>query len=172
MHILIDIQKHDIAHGDIKLDNIMKCENKYELIDWEYNRPLEYIFLKKHRYLGLSPIYFKILYGNVWYPAFKLTWMKFFKETGGYDSYTHSTYMENIVTYYSQLMNNATDQEVFEMTKYSLDLCAFGMILYGIMLRNPKIKKSHQTFIMNVFKMDNAEIALKIFRSNKTKKHK
>jgi serine/threonine protein kinase len=172
LHILIDIQKIDIAHGDIKLDNIMKCDNKYELIDWEYNRPLEYIFLTKHRYLGLSPIYFKIVYGSSWYPAFKLSWMKFFKETGGYDTHIHSTYMNNITTYYKQLMDNATTEEVFEMTKYSLDLCAFGMILYGIMLRNPKIKKSHHVFIMNVFKMDNAEMALRLFRSNKTKKHK
>jgi len=172
LQILMDIQKYDVAHGDIKLDNIMKCNNNYELIDWEYNRPLEYMFLKKHRYLGLSPIYFKILYGNAWYPAFKLSWGNFFKETGGYDTYMHSTYMDNIVTYYKQLMDNATDEEVFEMTKYSLDLCAFGMVLYGIMLRNSKIKKSHHKFIMNLFKMDNAEMALKIFRSNKTKKHK
>jgi len=172
LYILVDIQKYDVAHGDIQLDNIMKCDTKYELIDWEYNRPLEYMFLKKHRYLGLSPIYFKILYENAWYPAFKLTWINFFKGTGGYDTYTHSFYMDNIVTYYKQLMDNATTEEVFEMTKYSLDLCAFGMILYGIMLRNPKIKKSHHKFIMNVFKMDNADSAFKLFRSNKTRKYK
>jgi len=170
--ILMDIQKHDVAHGDIQLDTIIKCESKYELIDWEYNRPLEYMFLKKHRFLGLSPIYFKISYGNAWYPEFKLTWMKFFKETGGYDTYTHSVYMDNIIAYYKQLMDHATTEEVFEMTKYSLDLCAFGMILYGIMLRNIKIKKSHYKFIMNVFKMDNAESAFKLFRSNKTRKYK
>ena len=172
LYILLDIQKHDVAHGDIKLDNIMKYESKYELIDWEYNQPLEYMFLKKNRYLGLSPIYFKIVYGNAWYPEFKLKWMSFFKETGGYDTYTHSVYMDNIVAYYKQLMDHATTEEVFEMTKYSLDLCAFGMILYGIMIRNPKIKKSHHRFIMNVFKMDNAESAFKLFRSNKTRKYK
>jgi hypothetical protein len=172
LHILIDIQKRDVAHGDIQLDTIMKYDNKYELIDWEYNRPLEYMFLKKNRYLGLSPIYFKIVYGNAWYSAFKLTWINFFKETGGYDTYTHSAYMNNIVAYYKQLMDHATTEEVFEMTKYSLDLCAFGMILYGIMLRNIKIKHSHHKFIMNVFKMDNAESAFKLFRSNKTRKYK
>ena len=89
---LIDIQKLDIAHGDIKLDNIMKCGSKYELIDWENNRLLEYSFIKKNKYLGLSPIYFKIIAGSAWYPAFKVALLKYFKETGGYDSYTHSQY--------------------------------------------------------------------------------
>jgi len=44
LKILMDIQKHGIAHGDIKLDNIMKCGTRYELIDWEYCRKLEYSF--------------------------------------------------------------------------------------------------------------------------------
>ena len=47
---LVEIQKLNLAHGDIKLDNIMKCSGKYELIDWENSRPLSYSFLKHNRY--------------------------------------------------------------------------------------------------------------------------
>lgn len=171
LRILIDIQKIDVAHGDIKLDNIMKCGNKYELIDWENNRLLEYSFLTKHQYLGLSPMYFKIMYGSAWYPAFKVALVQYFKETGGYDTYGSSKYAENIITYYKQWFDKYKIEEIFEQLKYSLDLCAFGMILYGIMQRNPNIKKSHHKFIMNLYRVKDASSALKLFRNNKTKKH-
>jgi serine/threonine protein kinase len=168
---LIDIQKLDVAHGDIKLDNIMKCGNKFELIDWENNRLLEYSFLTKHHYLGLSPMYFKIVYGSAWYPAFKVALLRYFKETGGYDSYASSLYATDIVVYYNQWFDKYTMEEIFNQVKYSLDLCAFGMILYGIMQRNPNIKKSHHKFIMNLYRIKDAQSALKLFRNNKTKKH-
>ena len=167
---LIDIQKLDVAHGDIKLDNIMKCGSKFELIDWENNRLLEYSFLKKNKYIGLSPLYFKINYGSAWYPAFKVALIKYFQETGGYDTYTHSQYATMMVEEYTKWFDKYSDEEIVEQIKYSLDLCAFGMVLYGIMRRNPNIKKSHHTFIMNLYKMKDASTALKLFRNHKTRK--
>ncbi len=167
---LIDIQKLDVAHGDIKLDNIMKCGSKFELIDWENNRLLEYSFIKKNKYLGLSPLYFRINFGPAWYPAFKVALIKYFQETGGYDSYTHSRYATTMVEEYTKWFDKYSDKEILEQVKYSLDLCAFGMILYGIMLRNSNIKKSHHPFIMNLYKMKDAVTALKLFRNHKTRK--
>ena len=160
LKILIDIQKLGLAHGDIKLDNIMKCGNRYELIDWEYCRKLEYSFLKHHRYLGLSPFYFKLLYGNGWYPAFKVALLKYYSETGGYDTRITSQYADQMIDYYTSLFQHPMEK-TFDKVKYSLDLCAFGMILYGIMRRNPLIHKHH--FIMNLYKMKNAKMALNAF---------
>ena len=160
---LVDIQKLDVAHGDIKLDNIMKCRN-YELIDWENNRLLEYKFLIKNRYFGLSPFYFKLLYGTAWYPAFKVALLKYYKETGGYDTAVSSEYANNIIEHYKQWFDKYTVEETFEQVKYSLDLCPLGMILYGILQRNKNIKKIHTSFIMNLYKMKNAAVALKEFR--------
>ena len=169
LKILIDIQKEDVAHGDIKLDNIMKCNNTYELIDWEYNRLLNYSFLTKNKYLGLSPMYFKIIYGNLWYPAFKVALIRYYKETGGYDD-KGSEYATNIVDYYKEWFDKYPIEETFENVKYSLDLCAFGMVLYGILLRNKNIKSSHKTFILNLYKTKNAEAALKLFRQKQKPK--
>jgi serine/threonine protein kinase len=161
---LVDIQNLDVAHGDIKLDNIMKCRDKYELIDWENNRLLEYKILIKNRYFGLSPIYFKILYGTAWYPAFKVALLKYYKETGGYDTEVSSEYANNIIEHYKQWFDKYTLEETFESVKYSLDLCPLGMILYGILQRNENIKNIHKEFIMNLYKMKNASVALKEFR--------
>ena len=168
LKLLIDIQKHGLAHGDIKLDNIMKCGTHYELIDWENSRKLDYSLLTEHRYLGLSPFYFKILYGVGWYAAFKVALLKYYSETGGYDTRITSQYADHMIDYYTSLFKEPM-KKTFDTVKYSLDLCAFGMILYGIMRRNPLIHKKHHFFIMNVYKMKNAKIALNAFTA-KTRK--
>jgi hypothetical protein len=71
---------------------------------------------------------------------------------------------------YTKWFDKYSTEEVLEQVKYSLDLAAFGMILYGIMLRNPNIKKLHHKFIMNLYKMKDAATALKLFRNHKTRK--
>jgi len=169
---LVEIQKLNLAHGDIKLDNIMKCGNKYELIDWENSRKLDYPYLVKHRYLGLSPLYFKILYGPAWYASFNIALLKYYRETGGYDTYISSNYANNIIQYYDTLFQHS-NEEVFQQVKYELDLTAFGMILYGMSLRNQALSKYHD-FIMNLYKMKNASSALKTFISisSRTRKYR
>lgn len=169
LKVLAEIQSHGIAHGDIKLDNIMTCGSNYELIDWENCRKLDYTFLTQHRYLGLSPFYFKLLYGSGWYPAFRVALLNYYRVTGGYDTRLTSVYSNNMINYYEDLFKEHTMEETFNIVKNSLDLCAFGMILYGIMLRNPFIKKNHHSFIMNLYKMKNARVALKSFKT-KTRK--
>lgn len=168
LKVLIDIQKYEMAHGDIKLDNIMKCGNKYELIDWENCRKLDYSFLTQHRYLGSSPFYYKLLYGPGWYPAFKVALLNYYRETGGYDTPLTSAYADSMIEYYE--LFKGTMEETFDKVKYSLDLCSLGFILYGIMLRNPTIKK-HYGFIMSIYKLKNAKVALELFKSKKTRKN-
>ena len=73
-----------------------------------------------------------------------------------------------MIDYYTSLFKEPM-KKTFDTVKYSLDLCAFGMILYGIMRRNPLIHKKHHFFIMNVYKMKNAKIALNAFTA-KTRK--
>lgn len=159
---LVKIQKKKIAHGDIKLDNIMKCK-KYQLIDWENSRPLDYDVLLKQRYLGLSPMYFQLLYGAAWYPTFSVALLKYYRETGRYDS----KYATQLISHFSSLFQKYTPKTVFEKTKYTLDVGAFGFILYGAM-NNPVIQR-YQSFIMNMYKMS-AKEALDTFQKNKTRK--
>jgi hypothetical protein len=110
------------------------------------------------------------LYGSGWYPAFKVALLKYYKETGGYDTMVTSIYANNMIEYYTELFKG-TLEETFDLVKHSLDLCAFGMILYGIMIRNPNIKKEHYGFIMNLYKLKNAKVALKLFKQKrKTRK--
>ena len=168
---LVEIQKLNVAHGDIRLNNIMKCGTKYELIDWETNRLLDYAYLSQHRDFGLSPLYYKIIFGEAWYAAFKVALPVYYSVTGGYDesSTLTSAYADNINAYYSDLFAKMSVEDTLQRVKYSLDLCAVGMILYGILMRNKNIQREkHRPFIMNLFKMKDAAAALRAFRSLKT----
>jgi len=155
---LVELQKRNIAHGDIKLDNIMKCK-KYQLIDWENSRRLDYDELISKRYLGLSPMYFQLLYGYAWYPAFSIALIKYTKETGSIDG-------NRVIAYFSELFQKYTPREVFEKTKYTLDVATFGFILDGTK-RNPSVPKRYHAFINTMYKM-NAKEALATFKKNKT----
>jgi serine/threonine protein kinase len=161
---LTELKKMKIAHGDIKLDNIMKCGKSYELIDWENSRELNYEFLKNRRFLGLSPMYFKILYGSAWYPAFSIALLKYYQEVGGYSEYAYQ-----MIVYFSDLFKVSSTEEVFEKVKYQLDVATFGMLLHGIIMRNPNLEK-YKTRVMQLYKLD-ASSALKLFKS-KTRKQK
>ena len=158
---LVQLQKRNIAHGDIKLDNIMKCK-KYQLIDWENSRRLDYEELKQKRYLGLSPMYFQILYGSAWYPVFSIALLKYNRETGSSD------YGNLVISYFSELFQKHTPKEVFEKTKYTLDVSAFGFFLDGSK-RNPSVPKRYHAFINHMYKMSASE-ALSTFRKNQTRR--
>jgi len=161
---LVKIQKKNIAHGDIKLDNIMKCRH-YQLIDWENSRTLDYDVIHKHRYLGLSPMYFQMLYGPAWYPAFSVALLKYHMETGVHDY----EYANAMIAYFASLFQKYSQKDVFEKTKYTLDVGTFGFILYGAMKRNPALSR-YRSFIMKLFTM-NAKEALHAFQKKKTRKN-
>lgn len=161
---LVKIQKRNLAHGDIKLDNIMKCKH-YQLIDWENSRTLDYDVIRQHRYLGLSPMYFQMLYGPAWYPAFSVALLKYHHETGVHDY----EYANAMIAHFTYLFQKKSPKEVFEKTKYTLDVGTFGFILYGAMKRNPALSR-YRSFIMKLFTM-NAKEALHAFQKKKTRKN-
>jgi serine/threonine protein kinase len=162
---LNELKKINIAHGDIKLDNIMKCGKSYELIDWENSRELDYAFLKQRRFLGLSPMYFKILYGNAWYPSFSVALLKYYREVGG-----HSEYANQMISHFSELFKMHSTEDVFELVKYQLDVATFGMLLHGIIEKNPKLEK-YKERVMQFYHLD-APSALRLFKSKTRKQFK
>jgi len=142
----------------------MKCKH-YQLIDWENSRTLDYEAIRKHRYLGLSPMYFQMLYGPAWYPAFSFALLKYHQETGVHDY----GYANAMIAYFASLFQTYSPKDVFEKTKYTLDVGTFGFILYGAMKRNPALLR-YRSFIMKLFTM-NAKEALHAFQKKKTRKN-
>lgn len=171
LHELSQIQRFNLAHADIKLDNIMKCGNTYELIDWEHSRSLNYKDTPNYLGNSISPMYFKLKYGMAWRPAFEIALLKYYQDTGGYDyNYFSSRYAKELIDHYNILFDEP-DEVVFEKVKYELDLTAFGMVLYGILQRNPHLSK-YTDFVMNIYKMKNAATALRNFTKLDSKTRK
>lgn len=167
---LINIQKINIAHGDIKLDNIMKCNNEYKLIDWGYMRVLDYDILQtsKKPMLGSSSIYFKVyadghngkVNGINWKHAYKISTQFKFNEISIYNYFTNKTakYINHTNDYYNSLYNKYDSKEIFNEYKYGLDLHAFGWILYDILIHSGKnYKDKYMNFVLNLFLMNAKE---------------
>ena len=53
---IIILQKHNLQHDDIKIDNIVKCSNKYKLIDWGKVRSVKDLSISTIYGLYHSPI--------------------------------------------------------------------------------------------------------------------
>lgn len=172
---IIKIQKLNIAHGDIKLDNIMKCNHQYKLIDWGYMRDLDYDKLRNSDkpILGSCSLYFKIygenhkgyVNGVPWKTAYKiLSKMKLSEMSVSSYLYNKSTkYLNHSNDYYKEQYTLYDNQELFDHLKYGLDLHAFGWILYDILIKN-EYKEKYMNLILNLYKFHPKD-ALKIFKT-------
>jgi serine/threonine protein kinase len=163
LYQLIQIQKLNIAHGDIKLDNIMKCNGQYKLIDWGYMRELNYDDLKnsKKPVLGSCSLYFKIYadghkgyVNNVpWKTAYKISSQVKFLELSVQSYITNKSthYLHESNKYYNEQYKLYDGEELFDHLKYGLDLHAFGWLLYDILIYTDYASK-YKDFIMNLYK--------------------
>ncbi len=171
---LIQIQKLNIAHGDIKLDNIMKCNGQYKLIDWGYMRDLDYEKLKSSSkpILGSCSVYFKVyadghngyVNGVSWKTAYKISsQMKFMEMSiSSYLTNKSSKYLSHSNSYYNEQYKQYKGEELFNHLKYGLDLHAFGWVLYDILIKQD-YKDKYLDFIMNLYK-SNAKDSLESFQ--------
>ena len=160
---LVALNKINMAHGDIKLDNIMKCGSHYTLIDWEYSRPLNYKWILEKRYLGSSPLYFKMAYGPAWREMYDtISVFRIF-------SIHRSDYLFDAEMYYDDLFQKTPDTRIlFHRIKNSLDLHALGSVIYNVVETNKDLQKNpnyslYMDFVHSLYKMKNASVALKTF---------
>ena len=173
LEILVHLENSNIAHGDIKLDNIMICDDNYRLIDWEQGRVLDYIKIKTSISLGACPAYYILKFGNQWKAVFSLAIPFIIKVTGCNDlgHKNKCQYIYDAIDYYQEQFNSDSDEKTtFNRVRYTFDLFTFGLILYGILQHNPFIKKSKQfdkyrLFVNNIYKHNNAKEALLEFES-------
>jgi hypothetical protein len=93
---------------------------------------------------------------------FSVAMMRFYRTTGGSPEYG-----ERMISYFQDLFSKYSPKQVFEKTKYTLDVSTFGLVLSGA-LRNPLLVR-YKPFIMNMYKMTPGQ-ALKTFQ--KTKKNR
>lgn len=130
------IQARNIAHGDLKPANIMKCNGEWKLIDWNMWRELTYDNMlqkdgikPKHR--GSSPIYYLIHnfpYMDVMIKNYVDDFMLAQFHTHYFQNFKE--FMKESIGSYSKQSISAHDQ--FELLKYNADLHSLGLQVYAI----------------------------------------
>jgi len=172
LDMIIKLNEINIAHGDIKLDNIMICNNKFCLIDWEQSRKLDYYDLKISLSMGSCPVYYIIKFGYLWETIHTIAIPFIINVTNcnDRDSKTRSQYIFNGLEYYKQIFQSNPHDVAFEKVKHSLDLYSFGLILYGILEHNENIQNDskyhgYQEFVNKIYKYENPREALIDFQS-------
>jgi serine/threonine protein kinase len=172
LETIVKLNEINVAHGDIKLDNIMICDGKYRLIDWEQSRILDYYKLKINLAIGSCPVYYIIKFESLWEPIYTIAIPFIIKVTGcnDRDSKTSSQYIINGTEYYKNIFQSMPTDAAFEKVKHSLDLYSFGLILYGILEHNKNLQyyskyNKYREFVENIYKYDNPKKALYDFQS-------
>ena len=172
LDMIIKLNEINIAHGDIKLDNIMICNNKFSLIDWEQSRKLNYYDLKVNLSMGSCPVYYIIKFGYLWESihAIAIPFIINVTNCNDRDSKISSQYIFNGLKYYKEIFQSNPHDVAFEKVKNSLDLYSFGLILYGILEHNKNIQNDskynlYQEFVNKIYKYENPIEALIDFQS-------
>jgi len=171
LEMIVKLNKINVAHGDIKLDNIMTCDGVYRLIDWEQSRKLDYNDLKLNLKMGSCPVYYIIKFGGLWEQVHIVAIPFIINVTGcnDRDSKTDSQYIYDGLDYYKQIFADLPEDAAFEKVKHGLDLYSFGAILYGILEHNlhlqhsPKYAK-YKEFVNKIYKYENPAKALSDFQ--------
>jgi serine/threonine protein kinase len=170
LQMIIKLNEINVAHGDIKLDNIMLCDGNYRLIDWEQSRKLNYNELKlDFLKMGSCPVYYMIKFGDSWEYVHTISIPIVIKMTGCNDrhSKTTSQYILDGIEYYKDIFENMPEDAAFEKVKHGLDVYSFGLILYGILEHNPRLQhhtKYHE-FVNQIYRYENPKKALADFKS-------
>jgi len=145
---IIILQKNDIAHGDIKFDNIMtECnEGKaYKLIDWNMAKELSLKNFKKFSFIkpylrGSSPVY---------YSQYELINWRFYIDNYIRDCMLENFYHTDIIadkckTYarlcYSHFYNDIIPSyknttSLFKDLRFTTDLWSIGLMIYFISIK-------------------------------------
>jgi len=172
LNTIVKLNKINVAHGDIKLDNIMICNNKFSLIDWEQSRKMDYYRLKINLAMGSCPVYYIIKFGSLWEAVHTIAIPFIINVTGcnDHDSKTNSQYILNGVDYYKEIFNSMPETAAFERVKHGLDLYSFGLILYGILEHNAHLQhnskyQKYREFVEKIYKYENPQKALYDFQA-------
>jgi hypothetical protein len=125
-------------HNDIKLDNIVKCSDRYKLIDWDKFGSRDKLIrattfttnpVKLYLIYGISPL-IKITFGN---QSFINEQSIGFPVIGVTSSPEFTEIYYKIIGEYHEEISSKTSAELFEKYKDTFDVFSVGMTLfYGI----------------------------------------
>lgn len=173
LKILVKLNKKGIVHEDIKSDNIMYCNGKFILIDWEMSKKYTRNWFQKRNLTVPWPIFYLSKFGSkLWKTIFQpmKTIIMFKFQSRDKDDPNKSTYIDESVEYYTHLIDTIGESKMKQKVKATLDQYSFGLILYGILQNNTTLQKckkynSYVEFVKEIYRFDTPQKALRKFMS-------
>ena len=119
-------------HNDIKLDNIVKCSDRYKLIDWDNSGPRNKIIrgtittcspIKLYLYYGVSKIV-KALFAN---SRLRRKEIRGFGENNPESTSEYQEQYRRIISEYDHVISLLNKTQLFEKYKETFDVFAVGM---------------------------------------------
>lgn len=139
------LQEKDYFHNDIKLDNIVKCSDKYKLIDWGEAQKMNRL-VKPAALLTTSPIRW---YCYDWRMTKSMCigtiyWKAYFINSSAVKSDLFKTIFAKIKKeFYEVTRDRLFKDALFEKYKDSFDLFQLGMTLVYAMHNKPEYHKQY-----------------------------
>ena len=171
LKILVKLNKNGIVHEDIKPDNMMYCNGKFILIDWELSRKYTRNWFQDRNLTIPWPVFYLSKFGSaMWkaiYQPLKLVVISVFGCADKEDA-TKCTYIEESLEYYTRLIDELGESKMKNKVKVTMDQYTFGLVLYGILQHNPTLQKckkynSYLEFVKEIYRFDTPQKALKKF---------
>jgi serine/threonine protein kinase len=171
LKILVKLNKNGIVHQDIKPDNMMYCNGKFILIDWELSRKYTRNWFQDRNLTVPWPIFYLSKFGPiVWKAIFqplKGIIMSVFGSADREDA-NKSTYIEESLEYYTHLLDTIGESKMKNKVKATMDQYTFGLVLYGVLQHNSALQKCKKynlylEFVKEIYRFDTPQKALKKF---------
>lgn len=132
---LIILNRKDYLHNDVKLDNIVLCDERYKLIDWGASTPMDFSNKTHGSLLTTSPLrwycygYSALVSRNV------LSTKTYFYKPEIYKSELFKEQMERInAEFNSRLIFESDRKRLFEAYKNTFDVFMLGMTILHVVI--------------------------------------
>jgi serine/threonine protein kinase len=173
LHILVKLNRNNMVHADIKHDNMMFCNGRFILIDWELSQKYTKNWFQKPGLLPAWPMFYMLKFGKMagktMYSTIKSMFIHMF-QAEDHIKPNESTYVETSLYYYYSLFEKMSASHIEEKVKSTFDLYHFGLVLYGVLQHNPILQSSpkytrYLDFVNQIYRFKNPQTALRKFMS-------
>jgi len=171
LRILVKLNENNMIHSDIKPDNMMYCNGRFILIDWELSRKYTQSFFEKAT-LVPWPVLYILQFGKIWRTIFSILYNHYLTifQAGDTNQPNVSSYFEKSIEYYTSMFAKLGRIKSKERVRQTMDQYNFGLVLYGILQHNRILQSSpkyasYLDFVNRIYKFENPQKAVRAFKT-------
>jgi serine/threonine protein kinase len=171
---LVVLQESKIIHNDIKLDNIVRCDGKYKLIDWGNIMDMDFKKPMKGSFMTGSPVKFHLLEYSQYFIKQAIYYRTQTKEKEVFKSEIFNKVYKQIVENFDNVMkeiSKMSKNEIIKKYTKSFDIYAVGITMVHSIIINKESYEKYEPLVNYMLDLENppksAVYALTFFKKFK-----